>query len=73
MTKYETNERGFYYLDIVDRYQNKIRVQQSSCELTDVWLFIKEAGLLGKDDNDILLTTENVKEINKFVKFLKRN
>ena len=73
MTKYETNERGFYYLDIVDRYQNKIRVQQSSCELTDVWLFIKKVGLLGKDDNDILLTTENVKEINKFVKFLKRN
>jgi len=23
MKKYETNERGFYYLDIVDRYQNK--------------------------------------------------
>lgn len=73
MTKYETNERGFYYLDIVDRYQNKIRVQQSSAVTTDVWLFVKEVGLLGKDDNDILLTAENTKEIDKFVKFLKKH
>ena len=66
-------ERGFPYIYIIDRYKNKIRVQQSSVELTDVWLFIDEIGILDPDNNDILLTYENVKDINAFSSYLRKN
>ena len=62
------NDRGFLCIRITDRYGNKIRVQQSSACLTDVWLFIEEKGCL--QDNDILLTYDNVKDISAFVSYL---
>lgn len=65
------NDRGFLCIRITDRYGNKVRVQQSSVCLTDVWLFVEEVGQLGKSNNDILLTYDNVKDINAFVSYLK--
>lgn len=65
--------RGFLCIRITDRYGNKIRVQQSSVCLTDVWLFIEEVGVLGEADNEILLTYDNVKDINAFVSYLYNN
>ena len=67
------NARGFLCIRITDRYGNKIRVQQSSVCLTDVWLFIEEVGQLGKSNNDILLTYDNIKDISAFVSYLRKN
>ena len=65
-----SSERGFLCIRIEDRYGNKIRVQQSSACLTDVWLFVEEKGRL--EDGTILLTYENVKDIDAFVRYLRR-
>ena len=67
----EEDNRGLLFIRITDRYGNKIRVKQSSVELTDVWLFIDEVGILGEADNDILLTYDNVKDVNAFVSYLR--
>jgi hypothetical protein len=67
----EEDNRGLLFIRITDRYGNKIRVKQSSVELTDVWFFIDEVGVLGELYNDILLTYDNVKDINAFVSYLR--
>lgn len=64
--------RGFPHIIIKDRYGATIRVQQSSADLSDIWLFMDEPSpYLDKDNNkDILLTSENLNDINLFKKYI---
>lgn len=64
--------RNFPYITIKDRYGATIRVQQSSADMSDIWLFIDEPSpYLNEDNNkDILLTTENLNDINLFKKYI---
>lgn len=66
--------RNFPYIIIKDRYDATIRVQQSSADMSDIWLFVDEPSPYldndGKTDNDILLTTENLNDINLFKKYI---
>ena len=60
--------RNFPYITIKDRYGATIRVQQSSADMSDIWLFVD---LPHPDGNyDILLTTENLNDINLFKKYI---
>ena len=61
--------RNFPYIIIKDRYDTTIRVQQSSSDMSDIWLFIdKPSPYL--DEDDILLTNENLNDINLFKKYI---
>lgn len=64
--------RNFPYIIIKDRYDATIRVQQSSADMSDVWLFIDEPSpyLDENNNNNILLTTENLNDINLFKKYI---
>ena len=64
--------RNFPHIIIKDRYDATIRVQQSSADMSDIWLFVNEPSPYYKDqDNkDILLTTENLNDINLFKKYI---
>ena len=66
--------RLFPYIIIKDRYNATIRVQQSSADMSDIWLFVDSPSPYldtdGKTDKDILLTTENLNDINLFKKYL---
>ena len=68
----KANDRGFLCIRITDRYGTKIRVQQSSVCLTDVWFFIEEKGVLSPYE-DLLLTYDNIKDISAFESYLRKN
>ena len=67
--------RNFPYIIIKDRYDATIRVQQSSADMSDIWLFAdKPSPYLDKsNNNDILLTTENLNDINLFKKYIEED
>lgn len=64
--------RNFPYIIIKDRYDATIRVQQSSADMSDIWLFVDKSSpyLDESNNNDILLTTENLNDINLFKKYI---
>ncbi len=64
--------RGFPHIIIKDRYGATIRVQQSSADMSDIWLFMDEPSpyLDPGYNQDILLTTENLNDINLFKKYI---
>lgn len=64
--------RNFPYIIIKDRYDATIRVQQSSADMSDIWLFVDKPSpyLDESNNNDILLTTENLNDINLFKKYI---
>jgi len=65
LEKIKYTPRNFPYINIVDKYGSVIRVQQSSANLGDVWLFNDQPAI---EDKSILLTEENLKEIIEFKK-----
>ena len=67
--------RNFPYIIIKDRYDATIRVQQSSADMSDIWLFIDKPSpyLDERNSNDILLTTENLNDINLFKKYIEED
>ena len=70
--KVQFTPRGFPFIIIKDKYYATIRVQQSSADMNDIWLFVEEpsAYMENYGNNDILLTTENLNDINLFKKYI---
>ena len=66
------NSRGFAYITFRDKYNSLIRIQQSSADLTDCWIFIDESPLLDTDAHPIL-DYNMIREIEKFSKWLQKN
>ena len=60
-------KRDFPYITIIDKYGSVIRAQQSSANLSDIWLFNDKPAI---EDNAILLTPENLEKIIEFKKKL---
>lgn len=63
--------RGFPYILIEDKNYATIRIQQSSGDMDDLWIFVDKPSPYYEDkDKSILLTTENLEDINLFKKYI---
>ncbi len=64
--------RGFPYILIKDKNYATIRIQQSSGDMDDLWIFVDKPSpyYRDQDNKDILLTTENLNDINLFKNYI---
>ena len=64
--------RNFPYILLEDKNHTTIRIQQSSAaDMSDIWIFVEP--YFESIDKSILLTTENLNDINLFKKYIEEN